>query len=45
MGGERTAKEMHDGEAIGSIVFAMPLTTDIAKAFGIETRTTRGSSG
>jgi Putative phage serine protease XkdF len=40
MAGERTAKEMHDGDAIGSIVFAMPLTTDIAKAFGIETRTT-----
>lgn len=40
MAGARTAKEMHDGDPIGSIVFAMPLTTDIAKAFGIETRTT-----
>jgi len=31
----RTAKEMHDGDAIGSIVFAMPMTEDIAKAYGI----------
>jgi hypothetical protein len=38
----RTAKEMHlpDGALPGSVVFAFPLTTDIAKAFGIETKTT-----
>lgn len=40
MSGARTAKEMHKGEAIGSIVFAFPLTGEIAKAFGIETATT-----
>jgi hypothetical protein len=40
MAGERTAKEMHHGDAIGKIVFAMPLTTDIAKAFGIESNIT-----
>lgn len=31
----RTAKAMHDGEAIGSIVHSFPLTADIAKAMGI----------
>ncbi len=36
----RTAKEMHAGDAKGSIVFAWPLTTDIAKAFDIEPKTT-----
>lgn len=36
----RVAKEMHSGEAIGSVVFAFPMTTDIAKAFHIETATT-----
>ncbi len=37
----RTAKEMHvGGDLPGSIVFAFPLTTDIAKAFKIETNTT-----
>lgn len=34
------AKEMHAGDGKGSILFAFPLTTDIAKAFGIETKTT-----
>ena len=33
----RVAKEMHEGEQIGDIVFMWPMTTDIAKAFGIET--------
>lgn len=36
----QVAKEMHTGEQAGSIVFAFPLTTDIAKAFGIETNKT-----
>jgi hypothetical protein len=38
----RKAKDMHldDGELPGSIIFAFPLTTDIAKAFGIETNKT-----
>jgi hypothetical protein len=36
----RTAKAMHAGEAAGSIVFAWPMTTEIAKAFGIEVNTT-----
>jgi hypothetical protein len=40
MENSRVAKEMHDGEAQGTMVFAFPLTTDIAKAMGIETKTT-----
>jgi hypothetical protein len=40
MQNSRVAKEMHGGDAVGSVVFAFPLTTDIAKAFGIETKTT-----
>ena len=36
----RVAKEMHAGDAAGSIVFAFPMTTEIAKAFGVETKTT-----
>lgn len=37
MQGARVAKEMHAGEAKGTVVFAFPLTTDIAKALGIMT--------
>jgi len=40
MENSRTAKEMHSGDARGTIVFAWPMTTDIAKAFNIETNTT-----
>lgn len=40
MQGARMAKEMHSGDASGTVLFAFPLTTDIAKAFGIETKTT-----
>ena len=40
MGGARMAKEMHAGEAAGTVLFAFPMTTDIAKAFGVETKTT-----
>jgi hypothetical protein len=34
------AKEMHVGEGKGSVLFAFPLTTEIAKAFGLETKIT-----
>ena len=40
MENSRTAKEMHSGDKRGTIIFAWPMTTDIAKAFGIETPTT-----
>jgi Putative phage serine protease XkdF len=40
MQNSRVAKEMHSGETAGSVVFAFPLTEDIAKAFGIESKTT-----
>lgn len=40
MANSRVAKEMHRGDSVGSVLFAFPLTTDIAKAFGIETKTT-----
>ena len=30
------AKEMHDGDATGSVPLVFPMTTEIAKAFGIE---------
>lgn len=33
----RTAKAMHVGESRGTIVFAWPMTEEIAKAYGIET--------
>lgn len=36
----RVAKEMHSGDPAGSVVFAFPLTTDIAKALNIQTNTT-----
>lgn len=36
----QVAKEMHGGEQIGSILFAFPLTEDIAKAFGLQTERT-----
>jgi len=37
MENSQVAKEMHTGEQTGTIVFAWPMTADIAKAFGIET--------
>jgi hypothetical protein len=40
MDGARVAKEMHQGDAKGTVLFAFPLTEDIAKAFGLETKTT-----
>jgi hypothetical protein len=36
MQGARVAKEMHAGDAKGTVVFAFPLTGEIAKALGIE---------
>lgn len=36
----RVAKEMHAGDQAGTVVFAWPLTADIAKAMGIETKRT-----
>jgi hypothetical protein len=40
MQNSRVAKEMHAGDSKGSVLFAFPLTTEIAKSFGIETSTT-----
>jgi len=40
MQNSRVAKEMHQGDQAGSVVFAFPLTTDIAKKFDIETKMT-----
>lgn len=40
MQNSRIVRDMHEGEPIGQAVFAFPLTTDIAKAFEIETRRT-----
>lgn len=40
MQNSRVAKEMHEGDEKGSVVFAFPLTTDIAKAMGVTTPTT-----
>ncbi len=34
------AKEMHTGGGTGTVLFAWPMTTDIAKAFEVETKTT-----
>ena len=36
----RVAKEMHSGGQAGTVVFAFPLTSDIAKALDIETKQT-----
>ncbi len=35
MENSRTAKEMHSGDSKGTVVFAWPMTSDVAKAFGI----------
>lgn len=40
MENSQVAKEMHAGEQTGTVVFAWPMTTEIAKAFGIETKKT-----
>lgn len=36
----RVLKEMHAGEGRGTVVFAWPLTTEVAKAFDIQTNKT-----
>lgn len=36
----RVADDMHDGVEMGKVVFAFPLTEDIAKALDIQTRQT-----
>ncbi len=40
MENSQVAKEMHGDEQRGTIVFAWPMTADIAKAFGMLTRQT-----
>jgi hypothetical protein len=40
MKNSRTAKAMHDGDAVGEVLFAFPLTTEVAKALGISTEQT-----
>ena len=40
MKSERVAKEMHAGDPIGSIVFAFPMTSEIAKSLDITTKRT-----
>ena len=37
---KRVASDMHEGDERGSVVFAFPLTTEIAEAFGIVTKKT-----
>ena len=36
----QVAKEMHAGDQTGTVVFAWPMTTDIAKAFGVQVEKT-----
>jgi len=36
----RVAKDMHTGDQIGDVVHSMPMTSEIAKAFGIQTEKT-----
>ena len=38
--GARVAKEMHEGPAIGTVLFVWPMTADIAKAIGVQTERT-----
>jgi hypothetical protein len=40
MEGDRVAKAMHQGEPIGQIVFAFPLTTEVAKMLEIQSSRT-----
>lgn len=40
MANSRVAKEMHAGDEQGTVMFAFPLTTEVAKAFGITTSKT-----
>jgi hypothetical protein len=38
--GERVAKEMHRGAPAGTVLFVWPMTADIAKAVGVQSRRT-----
>lgn len=40
MENSRVAKDMHSGDQTGTVVFAWPLTADVAKAFGMEVKKT-----
>lgn len=40
MANSRAAKEMHRGDETGQILYAFPMTSDIAKALDIETKRT-----
>lgn len=40
MQGQRTVGDMHESEEGGQVVFAFPMTTEIAKSLGIVTKTT-----
>lgn len=40
MANSRVSKEMHQGYADGTVVFAFPMTAEVAKAFGLETKMT-----
>jgi len=40
MQNSRVAKEMHQGEEKGTVVFAFPLISDVAKSLGISTEKT-----
>lgn len=40
MQNSRVVKEMHKGDEVGTVVFAWPLTADIAKAMGLKTKKT-----
>ncbi len=40
MENSRVSKTMHEGKQTGSVIFAMPMTADVAKSFGVETKTT-----
>lgn len=36
----RVAREMHTGDQIGTVIFAFPLTAEVAKSLDLQTRTT-----
>lgn len=40
MENSQVAKEMHQGDRVGTVVFAWPMTTEVAKAFGFEVKKT-----
>lgn len=40
MSNSRMAKEMHAGDEAGTVVFAWPMTTEVAKAFDLDVKKT-----